>query len=148
MIQLRTSLFSMVVVSFILQYYLMSYIMTDSTVNIKNSLGKLYVSTIMASTMGIIEVYMYDNMANVSSWSYYVPLVTILVASVIMYRQQKGVDEKNYLSEMIEHHSMALLTSRAILEKTNDNQVKNLAQNIIKSQQSEINYMGQLLMKY
>ena len=148
MIQLRTSLFSMVVVSFILQYYLMSYIMTDSTVNIKNSLGKLYVSTIMASTMGIIEVYMYDNMANVSSWSYYVPLVTILVASVIMYRQQKGVDENNYLNEMIEHHSMALLTSRAILEKTNDNQVKNLAQNIIKSQQSEINYMGQLLAKY
>jgi hypothetical protein len=148
MIQLRTSLFSMVVVSFILQYYLMSYIMTDSTVNIKNSLGKLYVSTIMASTMGIIEVYMYDNMANVSSWSYYVPLVTILVASVIMYRQQKGVDENNYLNEMIEHHSMALLTSRAILEKTNDNQVKNLAQNIIKSQQSEINYMGQLLTKY
>lgn len=122
--------------------------MTDSTVNIKNSLGKLYVSTIMASTMGIIEVYMYDNMANVSSWSYYVPLVTILVASVIMYRQQKGVDEKNYLNEMIEHHSMALLTSRAILEKTNDKQVKNLAQNIIKSQQSEINYMGQLLTQY
>jgi len=43
---------------------------------------------------------------------------------------------------------MALLTSKSIIEKTNDNQVKNLAQNIIKSQQSEINYMGQLLGKY
>jgi len=58
------------------------------------------------------------------------------------------INEKDYLQEMIEHHSMALLTSKSIIEKTNDNQVKNLAQNIIKSQQAEINYMGQLLQKY
>jgi uncharacterized protein (DUF305 family) len=62
-----------------------------------------------------------------------------------MYRQQIGVNEKNYLNEMIEHHSMALLTSNSIIKKTNNGQIKNLAQNIIKSQRSEINYMNQLL---
>jgi uncharacterized protein (DUF305 family) len=119
--------------------------MVDKSENINNSLSKLYLSGIMAGIMGITEVFMYDNMMNTTSWFYYLPLIVIVIFLIIMYRQQIGVNEKNYLNEMIEHHSMALLTSNSIIKKTNNGQIKNLAQNIIKSQRSEINYMNQLL---
>jgi len=144
MIHLRVNLVYMIVVSFVIQYYLMSYIMTNNTSNIKNSLSKLYISIAMASMMGLTEMFI---MGDQNMLVLFILLV-MLVGSVIMYRRQMYINEKEYLNEMIEHHSMALLTSKSIVEKTNDNQVKNLAQNIIKSQQAEINYMGQLLGKY
>jgi len=144
MIHLHVNLVYMIIVSFVIQFYLMSYIMTNNTVNIKNSLSKFYISISMASMMGLTEMFI---MGDQNMLVLFI-LLGMLVASVIMYRRQMYINEKEYLNEMIEHHSMALLTSKSIIEKTNDNQVKNLAQNIIKSQQSEINYMGQLLGKY
>ena len=144
MIHLRTNLVYMIVVSFVIQYYLMSYIMTNNTNNIQNSLGKFYLSCVMASLMGLTEMFIMGD----QNILILIILLVMLVGSVIIYRRQMYINEKEYLKEMIEHHSMALLTSKSIIEKTNDNQVKNLAQNIIKSQQSEINYMGQLLQKY
>lgn len=144
MIYFRTSLIYMFIISFIIQYYIMSYIMTNNLNNINNSLSKFYVSTAMASMMGLTDMF---TMGDQNTLVLFI-LCVMLVGSVIMYRRQMYIYEKDYLQEMIEHHSMALLTSKSIIEKTNDNQVKNLAQNIIKSQQSEINYMEQLLQKY
>ena len=144
MIHLRINLVYMIIVSFVIQYYLMSYIMTNNTSNIKNSLSKFYLSCVMAFLMGLTEMFIMGDQNTLIL----LILLILLIGSVIMYRRQMYINEKEYLNEMIEHHSMALLTSRAIVEKTNDNQVKNLAQNIIKSQQSEINYMEQLLQKY
>ena len=46
---------------------------------------------------------------------------------------------------MIEHHSMALLTSGQILEKTQSDRVRKLAENIVSSQEAEIKYMKQLV---
>jgi uncharacterized protein (DUF305 family) len=48
---------------------------------------------------------------------------------------------------MIEHHSMALLTSKEILKKTDDYNISKLAKNIIQSQESEIKTMKSLIDK-
>ena len=48
---------------------------------------------------------------------------------------------------MIEHHSMALLTSKEILKKTNDYNIAKLAKNIIETQETEIKVMNSLLNK-
>ncbi len=48
---------------------------------------------------------------------------------------------------MIEHNSMALLTSNEIKKKTNNEQIKNLANNIINTQNDEINLMQNLVNK-
>jgi uncharacterized protein (DUF305 family) len=53
--------------------------------------------------------------------------------------------DKEYLSEMIEHHSMALLTSEEILQKNPTPRVKKMAENIISTQEKEIEYMKQLI---
>ena len=102
----------MMVASFILQYYVMSLIMTNDFNNITNSVGKLYISIIMAIFMGLTEIAMYDHMSNRFSWNYYGILGGFLIIFIFMYKKQIGIYDKEYISEMIEHHSMALLTSK------------------------------------
>ena len=139
------SLWFMMISSFIIQMFVMSSIMTNSYKNITFSLGKFYMSVIMALLMGILEVLMYDNHMNTLSVYYYLSLFFVLVTFIYLYRNQVYIEDKDYLNEMIEHHSMALLTSEEILQKTNSERVKKLAENIISTQEKEIEYMRQLI---
>ena len=104
----------MMIVSFFIQYIIMSWVMTNDIQNIQHSLSKIYVSSIMAIIMGILEVFMHSvmtvSMSKIPFWYYYIPLFSSLVLFLWLYKNQVGVDDANYLNEMIEHHSMALLT--------------------------------------
>lgn len=139
------SIWFMMISSFIIQLVIMSIIMTNSYQNITFSIGKTYLSFIMALLMGITEVIMYDVHMNSISISYYLPLLFCLLIFIYLYRNQVYIDDKEYVKEMIEHHSMALLTSDEILQKTVSVRVKKLAENIISTQEKEIKYMNQLL---
>ena len=139
------SLWFMMISSFIIQMFVMSSIMSNSYKNITFSLGKFYMSVIMALLMGLLEVLMYDNHMNSLSVYYYLSLCFVLVTFIYLYRNQIYIDDKDYLNEMIEHHSMALLTSEEILQKTNSEKVKKLAENIISTQEKEIEYMRHLI---
>jgi len=119
--------------------------MTNDLMNIKNSLSKVYLSSIMGITMGIIEVVMYDVNMSRLSLSYYIPLVLSLLVFIYLYRAQVFVTDKEYLNEMIEHHSMALLTSDEILKKTHSYKVSKIAQTIKQTQQDEIRIMQDTL---
>lgn len=141
---LTYSLWFMMTCSFVIQLIIMSYIMTDSYKNITFSMGKFYISVIMAVLMGILEVLMFDIHIKTISYIYYLSLFFILVLFIYLYRNQVYIDDKEYLNEMIEHHSMALLTSEGILQKTRSERVKKLAENIISTQEKEIEYMRQL----
>lgn len=142
---LLPSILFMMFFSFIIQYYIMSVVMTNDVTNIRNSLGKLYLSTIMAFLMGIVEVMMHDFYVGVLSLQYYIPLFVILGTLYYLYKSQYKINDKEYLNEMIEHHSMALLTSGEILKKTKDDNMILLADSIIKEQQKEISIMKQMV---
>lgn len=142
---LTYSVWFMMICSFIIQLTVMSGIMTNSYKNITFSTGKFYMSVIMAVLMGLIEVFMFDVHMKTISGIYYLSLFFVLVMFVYLYRNQFYIDDKEYLSEMIEHHSMALLTSEEILQKTHSERVKKLATNIISTQEKEIDYMRQLI---
>jgi hypothetical protein len=142
---LNYSLFFMMIGSFIIQFIFMSLIMTNSYKNITFSIGKFYISTIMALLMGLLKVLMYDNhMRSVSIYHYSI-LFFVLSIFIYLYRNQIYIEDKDYLEEMIEHHSMAILTSNEILQKTNSERVKKLAENIISTQEKEIEYMKSLV---
>lgn len=145
------SLWTMMFGSFIIQFVVMSIIMSNTVSNITFSMGKFYLSCIMALLMGVIEVGMNDyhtlyfsSIYNLSL-SYYLSLGFALAVFVYLYRNQMYIDDSEYLKEMIEHHSMALLTSESILEKTSSERVRKLAENIGNTQEAEINYMKQLV---
>jgi len=139
------SLWFMMIGSFIIEMIFMSSIMTNSYKNITFSLGKFYMSVIMALLMGLLEVLMYDIHMNMISLYYYLILFFMLSVFIYLYRNQIYIRDKDYLEEMIEHHSMAILTSEEILQKTESERVKKLAENIIDVQEKEIDYMKELL---
>lgn len=141
------SVWFMMILSFIIQFLVMSLIMSNSVGNITFSVGKFYISVIMALLMGLVEVLMFDlhMYGHFVSLSYYLSLSLALFVFLYLYRNQMYIYDEDYLKEMIEHHSMALLTSEEILQKTNSERVKKLAENIVSTQEAEINYMNQLL---
>ena len=141
------SLLFMFITSFIIQYYVMSFIMTNKSEDFTNSYGKMYIAIVMSLLMLLSEVYMHDSTYNVFSYKLYLLFLSLSVIFVYLYRTQAFIYDKQYLEGMIEHHSMALLTSNKILEKTNRYDIAKLAKNIIQTQTDEIDIMNNILKK-
>jgi uncharacterized protein (DUF305 family) len=133
--------------SFIIQYFLMPVIMVNKYSYITNNLGKTYMSVIMALSMVFIEIMMHDHQYNVFSINWYISLIILICFFTYLYKKQIAIKDKQYLEGMIEHHSMALLTSEEILKKTDNYDIAKLAKNIIQTQADEINVMKKLLKK-
>jgi len=141
------SMLVMFIGSFIVQYFLMPPIMVSNITYVTNNIGKAYLATIMALSMVIIEVMMHDHQYHVLSTNWYAILFALLALFTYLYRKQIAIDDKQYLKGMIEHHSMALLTSEEILKKTDNYNVAKLAKNIIQTQTDELSIMNDLIKK-
>jgi hypothetical protein len=141
------TMITMFVGSFLIQYFLMPPIMVNSLSDITNNIGKAYMATIMALFMTLLEVMMHDHQYSVFSLHFYVGIVAALAIFIYLYRKQVAIKDKQYLEGMIEHHSMALLTSEEILKKTDNYDIAKLAKNIIQTQTDELRTMRELVDK-
>lgn len=75
-------------------------------------------------------------------------IVVGLLMSVItglLLRSQLGVSDSAWLRRMIPHHSTALTTSTEILKKTTNPKIRELASEIIDTQEREIALMKSML---
>jgi hypothetical protein len=142
-----TGMIAMFVGSFIVQYFVMSSIMVNNLQYNTNNLGKAYLSVFMGLFMVFIEAALHDHQYHVFSLKTYIVLAIGLALFVYLYRNQVAIYDKEYLKGMIEHHSMALLTSEEILKKTDNYDVAKLAKNIIQTQKDEIREMEGLVKK-
>ena len=120
------TLIIMFIGSFLIQYFLMSAIMVENITDVTNSVGKAYMAVIMGIYMVLLEVMMHDHQYSVVSTSFYIGLTALLLLFIYLYRKQVAINDKQYLEGMIEHHSMALLTSKEILKKTDDYNIAKL----------------------
>ena len=121
--------------------------MVNKQSDLTNSLGKVYMSVLMGIFMLIVETMMHDHQYNIMSYKHYAVYAILLILFIILYRKQIGINDKQYLEGMIEHHSMALLTSQEIMKKSDNYYVIHLAKNIIQTQEDEIRKMRLLLNK-
>ena len=94
---------------------------------------------------------------------YYMNMTQIILGTIIiiimlyMIRSQTFINESQYLSGMIPHHSMAVLISKKLLEKEKNKDkpkdsyttkhIQNFAKNIITNQNDEIKFM-KFVLKY
>ena len=141
------SMVVMFIGSFLIQYFLMPPIMVNDMTHITNNIGKAYMSVIMALFMVLLERMMHDHQYDIFSLNFYLIIGAVLILFIYLYRAQVAINDKQYLKGMLEHHSMALLTSEEILKKTDDYNVAKLAKNIIQTQQDEILIMQDLIKK-
>ena len=141
MLNMNTNMLYMFIGMFLIQYIIMGFVMTDRLDNINHSTGKIYMGIIVGLFMVLLDMLL-GPMFNVQHFTMMFGLTLVFI---YLYRIQFGVDDKNYIREMIEHHSMALLTSKNILEKTKNPAVINYATKILVSQENEIADMNYLL---
>ena len=142
---MKNNFFLMFIISLIISMIIMPIIMNNSLSNFTFSLGKFYSSVIMSLLMIIADIGIMDYMNNTKSINEYIIYVGILILYIYLYRYQVFIDDKNYLKEMKEHHSMALLTSYTKMKNSLNSKVKLFANLIYKNQMKEIKYINKLL---
>ncbi len=129
MVVMRVSMFITMVVT---QVFIMPYVMTDRPADVQFSLSQLYMGIFMGALM-----IAGDGIFHPLSWPVWILIIALAGLSVLAYRQQWFVSDAQYLHDMIPHHSMAILTSKAKISST-DPVIQRLAEDIIKAQEREI----------
>lgn len=104
-----------------------------------------YGGLLMASNMiWAHEIVHYLSMEHFNISVFSIGIMFSICVSIIL-RQQLLVDDKQWLRRMISHHSTALTTSHKIYNKTTNSELKNLAREIIITQEREIRLMKSML---
>ncbi len=115
---------------------LMTPIMINNIADYRLSLSQIYLAITMASGMVLLEGTMHP--LPIFGWVF---AVIGVLAGIIGYRWQIGVSDREYLHDMIPHHSMAVLTSKHLLARSSNKRVKQLAETILNAQVKEIALM-------
>ena len=104
-----------------------------------------YGGLIMASNMiWAHEIIHFIHHGKMNQLVFIIGIVLTIVTTLII-REQMFVDDDQWLRRMISHHSTALTTSHNIKNKTQNTELKKLAEDIIDTQEREINQMKRLL---
>ena len=116
------------------------FVWSDKMSDIRLSLNDFYMAFLMSGWMFLL-MGLYYKMNN----HIMIGLLLILV-SFLLIRNQSLINEKQFVKGMIVHHSMGVLMSRKLLEKNLfiPQELKDLAVNIIKTQENEINILKKL----
>lgn len=106
---------------------------------------RFWMMFVMGAVMAVVMLAfmwgMYKNKAK--NWFIIAVAVVIFALSLFLVRSQTTIDDSDYMSAMIPHHSIAIMTSeRAGIE---DVRVRKLANDIIRAQRREIDEMRWLL---
>ena len=123
-----------------LQVFAMPYMMAESPAHVHFSVTQGW----MGAAMGAAMVALGGLLMPMPWWAWLL-CVVVGVVSVLGYRLQWFVDDKGYVREMIPHHSMALVTSRPRVTKSQDPVIVRLAEQIITVQEREIAEMKHYL---
>jgi uncharacterized protein (DUF305 family) len=130
----------MAIISFIAMYLLM-YAMVDKLSNVIPNINQFYMAGLMTSPMLIIELLIMGSMYKNKKLNTIIMIASMaaLVICFLFIRNQTFVSEKQFLKSMIPHHAAAIL----MVEKTQltDPEIMKLANDIITSQQKEIDFM-------
>jgi len=135
----------LVVATFLIQYFLVSIVTTSNPMYIRHSLGKFYLSLVVAFSIGIVEIMLHDISYDTRSVNKYFMMLALLILSIIAYRNQIFVTDENYLNQMIENKSVQLLEDEEILKKSHSYGVTRMAKLSVQNTQDEITKMIRLL---
>ena len=110
------------------------------------ALTLFYGGLLMASNMiWAHEIVHYLHMGHFNVYVFLVGVVLSVLVSIYLLREQAFVNDEQWLRRMISHHSTSLTTSNKIVKRTNNEKIRNLANEIIETQEREIELMKKLL---
>lgn len=134
----------MIVTSMVVMYGVM-YLNTYEVAHVRWSETRLFMTFLMGATMAVIMLSFMRGMYRNSrvNLAIYVVSLVVFVAALFLVRSQVTVQDSAYMSAMIPHHSIAILTSERA--QIRDARVRQLADDIIEAQRREILEMNWLL---
>lgn len=135
---------AMTALSFLSMYVLM-YAMVDKAANALPNLNQLYMAGLMTAPMVVIELMLMKAMYGNRRLNAAILGVSVvaLVACLAAIRDQTAVGDEQFLRSMIPHHAAAILMcDEAPFE---DAEIVALCENIVRSQQAEIQQMRERL---
>ncbi|MGJ5640576.1 DUF305 domain-containing protein [Formosa sp. S-31] len=142
-----TTFFLMLAVSFITMYITM-YLNTYALDHVYFSLTRFYMTCLGISVMSIVMLLFMLPMytSKTKNRAIFAGSVLLFVTALTLVRAQKPViGDLLWLKAMIPHHSIAILTSERADIK--DPEVKQLAEDIIKTQRKEIAEMKAMIQR-
>ena len=119
--------------------------MVDRLENVFPNVSQFYMAGLMIAPMVVIELAMMRAMYEKRSANIAIILVSLLafVGFWIGIREQVAVSDDQFLKSMIPHHASAVLMCEQA--PVQDEEIKTLCQNILRSQQSEIAQMKAIM---
>ncbi len=138
----------MVIASIIIGYFITMNVLINVRNNITDNLLKIYQSLLMGFLMGAIEIGMIIFILKLYDFFYIMLLLILLLISAILVYviyYQIGINENQFMLAMIEHHSMALQMVNGVKPKTTDPELLSIMDEILESQQREIDQMKNIL---
>jgi hypothetical protein len=139
-----------IVLVFVVEYFLMNWIITNSPNKITYSLNKIYLSTITALMFGFVYMLLVDfKQGNLTDCNYYIGLGIGICILVYAYRNQIGITDFDWANSMIELRSNSIMLSKKMSEQNpfNQNQTKcvEFANYIVRTDQEQITLLEQIV---
>jgi len=135
---------AMIATSTLVMYGLM-YLNTYAFEHIFFSETRAWMALLMGATMAVIMLGFMLNMYKnrTVNIAIFAGAVLVFAGSLWLVRSQATVDDTDYMSAMIPHHSIAIMTSKRA--QITDPRVRQLADEIIAAQEREIAEMRDLI---
>ena len=130
----------MAVLSFVCMYVLM-YAMVNTFSNVLPNINQFYMAGLMTMPMIIIEIALMGSIYTQKKTNAIIIGISsiALIAFFISIKEQSAVSDKQLLKSMIPHHAGAILMCGNA--NISDREIKKLCENILSSQQQEIDQM-------
>lgn len=137
---------AMILIMIALQVWIMPFVGAASLSHVYFAVAQGWMGAAMGAAMAGVGGLLQQGHHPLAGWEW-ATIVAIFVIAVAGYRYQFLVDDREWLHDMIPHHSMALTTSRPRLA-SQDHRVARLAQEIIMTQEREIATMKAMAQPY
>ena len=135
---------AMIATSTVVMFGLM-YLNTYASDHVMWSQTRAWMALLMGAVMAVVMLtfmlHMYTNRA--LNIGIYAAAVLVFAGSLVFVRSQQAVDDVSWMSAMIPHHAIAIMTSERA--QMSDPRVRELADSIIEAQRREIAEMKALI---
>ncbi len=137
----------MILLMIALQVFVMPFIGAASLSHVYFSVNQGWMGAAMGAAMAAVGGLLPGAHSRLALWEW-LTIAAIGTVAIIGYRWQLLINDREWMHDMIPHHSMALVTSRGRLAASTDPRVTRLAQEIIMTQEREIATMKEMARPY
>ena len=116
----------------------LAYRLNDLYISLTLFYGGLLMASNMIWSHEIIHLLAHNKF---NTKTFLIGIIMSISITLFLLRRQFLVNDKQWLKRMISHHSTAITTSKNIRNTSNDKKIIKLANDIIKTQEYEINLM-------